>query len=241
MSGHSKWSQIKRQKGVKDVKRSGVFSKLAKAIAVAARSGGNPDDNFKLRLTIEKAREANMPNENIERAIKRGTGESNEGTIDEVTYEGYGPGGAAFIIQTLTDNKNRTVSDIRRILSVHGGNIGNAGSVAWQFAQKGVVRISRENLGAVDKSALELTLIDAGAEDIHEQEEGITVVVPPHDMEKLKQAIGRQNIPLASSDIELVPTTLLELNEAQKQQTLTMIEELEEHDDVDAVFTNAHV
>lgn len=240
MSGHSKWSQIKRQKGAKDVKRSGIFSKLSKAISIAARSGPNPKDNFKLRLAIEKAREANMPNDNIERAIKKGSGEDTTTQIEEITYEGYGPGGMALIIQAITDNKNRTVADVRHLLQSHGGSIGNAGSVAWQFASKGVVRVAAEHLTGVDRDELELQLIDIGAEDIRDETEGLTIFSDAPHLETIKTFLEGKQLAVASSAVELVPTTAIELNEADHARAMKLIEALEEHDDISGVYSNAN-
>lgn len=239
MSGHSKWSQIKRQKGVKDAKRSNVFSKLGKKISIAARGDGDPETNFKLRLAIEKAREANMPNDNVERAIKRGTGEAGEGTIEEVVYEGYGPGGAAILIHALTDNKNRTVSDIRHLLAEYGGSIGNAGSVAWQFAPRGVVRILAEQLTTTDKEELELAMIDAGALDVKDQPEGVVVVTDPKNLEPIKTLLAERHITYGSANAESLPTQSITLSQKDHERLGQLVEALEEHDDVDAVFTNA--
>ncbi|MFA6908522.1 MAG: YebC/PmpR family DNA-binding transcriptional regulator [Patescibacteria group bacterium] len=241
MSGHSKWSQIKRQKGAKDVKRSGIFSKLAKAITIAARSGPDPKDNFKLRLAVQKAREANMPNDNVERAIKRASNTENGTIIEEVLYEGYGPGGSAFMISALTDNKNRTVAEIRHMVGEYGGNLGNSGSVNWQFASKGVYRISNEALAVTDRSALELDAIDAGADDVREETEGLTILTDPKNAEQLTTFLRERNIITASAGIEYVPTTTVHLDDTSHAKLMHMIEQLEEHDDVDAIFTNADV
>ncbi|MEK7570221.1 MAG: YebC/PmpR family DNA-binding transcriptional regulator [Patescibacteria group bacterium] len=239
MSGHSKWSVIKRAKGVTDARRSQVFTKLGHAITVAARLGGaDPTMNFRLRLAIEKAKAASLPKDNIDRAIAKGSGTDGK-QIEEVTYEGFGPGGASLVIQTMTDNRNRTVTELRTLLGKKGGNLGNENSVAWQFSSKGVLRISADQLTGKDKDALELGCIDAGADDVQDDPEGITTLCPPTDLPKLQTYIETQKLTPASADVELVPNTPLALAEDENTKLHNLIEALEEHDDVTAVWTNA--
>lgn len=241
MSGHNKWSQIKRQKAVTDQKRGSLFTKLAKAIAVATKQGGKDlTSNFKLRLATEKAKTANMPNDNIERAIKRGSGELEGATIEEIVYEGYGPGGIALIISSATDNKNRTSSNIKRILSKYNGNLGGSGSVAWMFDTKGVIRVLKDAIN--DKEKFELKVIDAGAEDIAEEEEGYIIYTRINDLPKLKTIVEKEGIKIASSEIEMVPHDLIEIKEgSDKKKMLHLLEELELDDDVNNFFTNANL
>ncbi|MFA6042597.1 MAG: YebC/PmpR family DNA-binding transcriptional regulator [Patescibacteria group bacterium] len=236
MSGHSKWSTIKRQKGVADAKRSSVFTKLGKAIVVAARLGGaDPAMNFRLRLAVEKAREASMPKDNIERAIAKGSGTAEGQQLEEVTYEGFGPGGTAIIVEAVTDNRNRTVHEVKTLFSKHGGTMGNENSVRWQFDRRGVLRIAAEHLPK-DHDTFALQMIEEGAEDVKDDPEGITLLTQPEALEKVKVALG--TTPVASADIEFVPKTPLPLSpaDAEKLHTLTGI--LEDHADVTNVWTN---
>lgn len=241
MSGHSKWTQIKRQKAITDKKRSGVFTKLANAISIAAREGGKDSEmNFRLRMAIEKARAANMPNENVERAIKRGTGELGGAAIEEVVYEGFGPGGVAIIVEATTDNKNRTASTIRNIFEKHNGRFGNSGSVGYLFQKKGVIRVAKN--AVADKEDFELKLIDANAEDIAEEEEGYTVYTAPENFSAVRTYIEGLKITPESSDFELVPQTKVTVpDEHTKEQLIKMLEELEADDDVNNYFTNADI
>lgn len=239
MSGHSKWAQIKRQKGAADQKRSSLFTKLANTITVAARQGGDPSMNFKLRLAVDRAREFSMPKENIDRAIKRGTGELGGQAIEEVVYEAYGPAGVALFMTTLTDNKNRTIADIRHIVSRYDGKLGGANSVAHLFAPKGVIRIERANVPA-QWETLELRLIDAGAEDIQDEPEGITILTPPHSLLAASALLKSAGIALASEHVEMTPLiTLPVTDEPTKQKIEKCVEELENLDDVEAIATNA--
>ncbi len=239
MSGHSKWSTIKRQKGIADARRSQVFTKLGHAIAVAARLGGaDPAMNFRLRLAIEKAKAASLPKDNIDRAIAKGAGTGGQ-QIEEVTYEGFGPGGTALVIQAMTDNRNRTVSEIRNIITKLGGNLGNENSVAWQFTSKGVIRIPADQLRDKDKDALELGCVDAGADDVQDDPEGLTILCPPPNLQALQAFVHDQGLQSASADIELIPNTPLALSPEDDAKLQRVVEALEEHDDVSAVWTNA--
>lgn len=239
MSGHSKWSQIKRQKGISDQKRGNLFTKLANAITIAAKDGGgNPETNFKLRMTIDKARASNMPNGNIDRAIKRGTGELEGATIEEVTYEAYGPNGVAIVIEAATDNKNRTANTVRSTLTKHQGNLGNTGSVLWMFDQRGVIRVAKESI--TDKETFELTVIEAGAGDITEEEEGFTITTKTADLLSVRRQLEEKNITIESAEIELVPQNTVAIEEQKVRDRITkLLEELEMNDDVTNYFTNA--
>lgn len=239
MSGHSKWAQIKRQKGAADQKRASLFTKLSKTITVAARQGGDPSMNFKLRLAVDRAREASMPKENIDRARQRGTGELGGQTIEEVIYEAYGPAGVAIYITALTDNKNRTIADIRHVVSQHGGKIGSSNSVAHLFASKGVIRIERAHIPA-NWGDVELQLIDAGAEDIQEEAEGITILTSPHGLSAAGDIVKLSGVSIASQEVEMTPLVSVPVaDEATKQKIEKCVEELENLDDVEAISTNA--
>lgn len=239
MSGHSKWSQIKRQKGANDAKKSAVFTKLAHAITVAARQGGNdPDMNFSLRLAIDRARAANMPKDNIERSIKRGTGELQEGELHEMTYEAFGPEGVALVIEALTDNKNRMAADIKHLLSEHAGRLGGPGSTRWMFDLKGVLEIASESLSNHDQDALELQLIDAGASDLHSHADGITVYATPADLQAVKTTIESLKIPIADAQLQLIPKTPTSISDAARGKVLKLVDALEAHDDITNVYVS---
>ena len=240
MSGHSKWSQIKRQKAVTDNRRAAVFTKLAKAITVAARAGGGDiDSNFKLRLAVQKGREANMPNENIDRAIKKGTGEDKDHELFEVIYEGYGPDGIAVLIEAVTDNKNRTTAEIRSMLTKSGGSLASTNSVAWQFEYKGILRISSDSLPKKQHDEFELELIDAGADDVQEEPEGWTVTAPKESFAKVVDVVRAHTITMDSQALEYIAKTPVAPVHPNAVQTL--MEQLEEHEDIDNVYTNAEI
>lgn len=240
MSGHSKWAQIKRSKAVTDHKRGNLFAKLAKAISVAVQTGGgiDPAFNFKLRMAIQKAREAAMPSDNIDRAIKRGAGEGRE-AIQDVVYEGYGPFGTAFLVEAITDNPNRTFNNIRHIFTKHNGNIGAQGSVAWHFETRGQILVERDNKN--DLSDLELVAIDAGAEDVRESDEGLEVYTLPLDLEKIKEALNKAGAKIAKSDVIKESNQGVDLTEEQKPKVDALFAALEEDDDVVAVHTSANL
>ncbi len=236
MSGHSKWAQIKRQKGVNDARRGQLFTKLGREISVAAREGGpDPDGNFRLRLAMQRARESNMPLDNIERAIKRGAGATDGATFEEMTYEGYGPGGVAVLVRTLTDNKNRTVADIRSIFTRGGGSLGESGSVAWMFKSRGVLQIELENRDADEAS---LAAIDAGADDVAVDGDQLTVFTEPSDLEKVRHGLEQAGFIPASSEQSMVPMSTLEPDERATEMAIKLIERLEDHDDVQSVYSN---
>jgi len=237
MSGHSKWSSIKHQKAITDARRGQLFTKLTREIIIAARaSGSNPDTNFRLRLAIQKARDASMPNENIERAIKRGSGELGGETLIEMVLEGYGPGGTAILIQALSDNRNRTLQNVRNIFSRHGGSLGESGCVAWLFEPKGLITIPITNL---DTDELELQAIDAGADDIKTEGNYMEIYTKPEDMERVRAAIEQQKLPIASSDMIKISKNMVELEEKAALTTLKLLDKLEELDEVQNVTSNA--
>lgn len=235
MSGHSKWATTRRAKAVVDAKRAANFTKVAHIITLAAREkGGDPDKNFSLRLAVEKARAVNMPKENIERAIKRGTGGLEGETLEEITYEGFGPGGVAFIIQTLTNNRNRSVSEIKHLLSKNGGNLGSANSVLWMFDRRGVLGIS---LTACTDD-FELALIERGVIDVVKDDDGATITTTPEDFQKIKEFLDSEKVELAFAEIELAPKERSDVDDATRERIEHLIETLEAHDDVTAVSTN---
>jgi len=237
MSGHSKWSSIKHQKGVADARRGQLFTKLTREIIVAAREGGNnPETNFRLRLVIQKARDNNMPQDNIERAIKRGSGETEGATLVELVLEGYGPSGTAILVQALTDNRNRTLQDVRNIFSRNGGNLGESGCVAWLFDSKGLIRVGTNDL---DTEELALQAIDAGAEDVNIENANIEIYTKPEELEAVRRALEQKNIPIASAELSTVPKTTIELEEKAALQTLKLLDKLEELDEVQYVSSNA--
>ena len=239
MSGHSKWSQIKRQKGVADIKRGNLFTKLSNNITIAARlGGGSPETNFRLRLAVDKAKAASVPKDNIERAIKRGTGELGGAVIEEVVYEGYGPGGVAVLIEALTDNKNRTAPLIRNIFSKHGGNMGSIGSVAWMFAPKGVIRLE----GALLKMPIdevELAAIDAGAEDVKEADNDLTIICEPGNLENLKRSLEQKGVVIEYAETEKIASTLTKIEDPSVRAKLdALYAELDASVEVNEFYTN---
>lgn len=237
MSGHSKWSTIKRQKGVADSKRSQLFTKLGREIDAAVRQGGeNPEMNFRLRLIIQKARDHNMPIDNIERAIKRAAGAAEGVNLIEASYEGYGPGGVAILLETLSDNRNRTISEVRNVLSRGGGNLGESGSVAWIFEPKGMITVTA---GDIDDEELSLFAIDAGAEDIKVMDDSLEIQTKPEDLEGLRKALEDRKVTIVSAEILMVPNNVVMLDEKAALQALRLLDRLEELDDVQRVFTNA--
>ena len=236
MSGHSKWSSIKHQKGVADARRGQLFTKLTREIIVVVRQGGsNSDTNFRLRLAIQKARDNNMPLENIERAIKRGSGELEGATLTEMVLEGYGPSGVAILVQALSDNRNRTLQDIRNIFTRNGGNLGENGCVAWLFDSKGVLRVETDD---VDTEELTLQAIDAGAEDVGVENDCVEIYTKPEEMETVRTVLEQGNISIASAELSMVPRTTLELEEKAALQTLKILHKLEELDETQGVVSN---
>ncbi len=239
MSGHSKWAQIKRKKGAADVKKGAMFTRLGREIAIAAREGGgDPDSNFALRLAVDKARSNNMPKENIERAIKRGTGELNEGgALEDVMYEGYGPGGAALLVQLLTDNRNRAASEIRHLFTRGGGNLAAANAVAWMFEKRGVITI--ENVKKAEE--LELQLIDAGADDLKVDGSLVEAYCTPENLKAFRDELQKRKIAFGSAELAWIAKSPAQVSDDQAVSTLKLMESLEEHDDVQKVYTNIDI
>ena len=236
MSGHSKWSTIKHKKAAKDARRGKLFTKFIKEITVAARmGGGDAATNPRLRTAVQTARDNSMPNENIERAIKKGTGELEGVSYEEVSYEGYGPGGAAFLVQAWTDNRNRTVSDIRRLFSKHGGSLGETGCVAWMFDSKGLIVVSRD---AVEEEALLGLALEAGAEDVTESDDVFEVVTRPEDFAAVRESLENGKVPMLSAEVAMIPRNTMKLGEREAGQTLSLTEDLEDLDDVQSVAAN---
>jgi YebC/PmpR family DNA-binding regulatory protein len=236
MSGHSRWSTIKHKKAAADAKRGSMFTKLIREITVAARTGGgDPDGNPRLRTAILAAREVNMPSDNIKRAIQKGTGELPGTSYDEVAYEGYGPGGVAVLVQVVTDNRNRTLPEIRRLFTKHGGNLGESNCVAWIFEKKGYLVVPRQG---VDEEKLFELAIEAGAEDLKEDGENFEIFAAPENHEKVHEALKQRTITILASEVAMVPKTTVRLEGKQARQMLSMMEALEEHDDVQHVWAN---
>ncbi len=238
MSGHSKWATIKHKKGALDAKRGKIFTRVIKEITIAARSGGDPDGNPRLRSAIAAAKGVSMPADNIKRAIMRGTGELEGGQIDEIMFEGYGPGGAAVLVNVATDNRNRTVSDIRHVFSKNGGNLGEQGSVAWMFERKSQIVIDGEK--ASEDKLMDLVL-DAGADDLRDDGGAWIVLSPPERHEAVLEAIQKAGIPTESAEIAMVPKNLIRLEGKNAGAMLRLSEALEEHDDVQNVYSNFDV
>jgi len=236
MSGHSKWAQIKRKKEKTDQKRGRVFTRLIREITIAARAGGgDPDANSRLRHAIDEAKAENMPWENIEKAIKRGTGELPGVTIEEVQYEGYGPGGIAIMIECATDNKNRTTSDIRHILTKYGGNLGTNGCVSWLFSSKGVINVNKKS---VEEEKLFDIAIDAGAEDIQSSDDSYEITTDPKNFNNVLEALKSNEIKVESAEITKIPQTTTHLEGSKAESMIKLMNALEEHPDVQNIFAN---
>ncbi|MFI5396787.1 MAG: YebC/PmpR family DNA-binding transcriptional regulator [Candidatus Binatia bacterium] len=239
MSGHSKWSSIKHKKAVKDARRGKLFTKLIKEISVAARLGGSDiNANPRLRTAVTTARENSMPNENIDRAIKKGTGELEGVHYEEISYEGYGPGGAAIMASALTDNRNRTVSELRRIFEKHSGNMGAAGCVAWMFHKRGVITVEKTK---ADEDRIMEVALEAGADDVSDAIDSYEILTAPDTFEAVKAAIDAAKIERASAEVAMVPENTVSLTGKEAEQTLKLLEELEEHDDIQSVASNVDI
>lgn len=237
MAGHSKWAQIKRKKGVVDAKRGALFTKLAREIAIAARAGGpDPAANFKLRLAVQRAKAANMPNDNIDRAIQKATGSGENENLEELTYEGYGPGGTAILVSVVTDNRNRTVAEVRHQFTRAGGSLGEAGSVAWQFEPKGVITVPVETR---DPDEVALLAIDAGAEDVQVQDGSVEIQTEPSSLEDVRKQLEAQGFEVENADFAMIPKTTIELDEKTAIQALRLLDSIEELEDVQRVYSNA--
>jgi len=236
MAGHSKWANIRHRKAAQDAKRGKIYTKLAREITVAAREGGgDPETNPRLRAAIEKARKFNMPKENIERAIKRGTGEIAGESYEEVTYEGYGPGGVAIIVKCLTDNRNRTASEVRHAFSKHGGNLGTSGCVSWMFERKGVILISAEKY---DEESVMMAAIEAGADDVVREEDKFVVYTEPSSLEEVRKGIAEQGIEIEEAKLDLIPNTTTKVEGETAEKVLKLLMVLEDLDDVQEVYSN---
>jgi YebC/PmpR family DNA-binding regulatory protein len=239
MSGHSKWSTIKHKKGAADKKRAKVFTKLIKEITVAARmGGGDPGANPRLRRAIDSAKTQNMPKDNVDRAIKKGTGDMDGVNYEEILYEGYGPGGVAVMVECLTDNKNRTIADVRYIFNKAGGNVGTDGCVAWMFDKKGVITISKEH---ADEETLMEVALEAGAEDIKDEGETFDVLTAPEDFDAVKDAIDGAQIPCEVAEISMVPQNTTAVSGKEAEQMIRFMEALDDNDDVQNFYTNADI
>lgn len=239
MSGHSRWSKLKHTKGASDAKKSAMFTKLGHLITIAAReSGGDPDSNFKLRLAIEKARKANLPKDNIDRAIKRGTGELAGEKIEEIMYEAFGPEGSAIVIEAVTDNKNRTLGSLRRIFNKHGGKLGEQNSVSWMFERKGIIRIADFRLRIDDLDEFQLYIIDLGAEDIKMQNDELEVYTKSEDLQKIKQGIEAKNIEIDYAEIEWFAKDVINIGESAQKKIDNIFAELDNEPDISDYYTN---
>lgn len=236
MSGHSKWANIKHKKEKMDAQKGKIFTKLTKDIIMAAKEGGDPETNSKLRDAIEKAKANNLPNDNIQRAIKKGTGELSGGNLEEVVYEGYGPAGSAIIVEALTDNKNRTAGDIRHIFDRSGGSLGSTGCVAWMFDKKGIITIEKnEN---IDEDELAMVAIDAGADDFSSDGDEYEILTDPTNFQAVKDAINKAGYVMSSAEITMIPQNRVKLSDSDYEKFEKFIEKLEENDDVQEVYHN---
>jgi YebC/PmpR family DNA-binding regulatory protein len=236
MSGHSKWHNIRLKKGKMDAERGKIFTKLAREIIISAKEGGgNPDSNLRLRLAIQKARENSMPQENIKRAIQRGTGEVEGVNYEELTYEGYGPGGVAVMVEAVTDNRNRTVAEIRNVFNKNGGNLGETGCVAWTFDRRGLASVSKD---AASEDDVMMAVLDAGADDVRTEEETFDVLCAPEALPQVREALEASSIPYLAAEVTMIPRSTVRLEGKEAQQMLRLMEHLEEHDDVQNVFAN---
>lgn len=238
MSGHSKWAQVKHKKAVVDAKKGKIFTKIVKEISVAARlGGGDTEGNPRLRVAIDKAKEVNMPQENIKRAIMKGTGELPGVSYEESIYEGYGPGGTAILLEVLTDNKNRTVSEIRHIMTKHDGNLGEAGCVAWMFEKKGYIIVEKAK---IDEDSLMSVALEAGAEDMKNDpgEDSYEIITAPEDLNKIKASLEAAGIPLSLAEITMLPKSYVALDGKSAEVMIRLVDALEDHEDVQNVYTN---
>lgn len=238
MSGHSKWSSIKRQKGATDAKRGQLFTKLGREIAVAAREGADPNTNARLRLAVQRARDANMPLDTIDRAIKRAAGAGDAANYQEVSYEGYGPSGVAVLVQALTDNRNRSAAEIRSVFNRSGGNLGELGSVRWLFDERGIITV---DLDGNDPDEIALAAIDVGAEDVQIAGDAVEVYTDVSSLERVRDGLESAGLAVSSSETALVPKTTVQPDMDSAQQTFRLVERLEELDDVQNVYTNIEV
>jgi YebC/PmpR family DNA-binding regulatory protein len=236
MSGHSKWATIKHKKAATDAKRGKIFTKIIRELSIAARSGGtDPNSNPRLRTAIAAAKNENMPNDNIERAIARGAGNLEGETLEEVMYEGYGPGGVGMLVQVVTSNRNRSAGELRHLFSKNGGNMAETGAVGWMFHRKGDIVVPKD---AADEDTMMSIVLDAGAEDLNDDGSAWEVTTPPEAMEKVREALVKAGISPASAEVAWIPQNYVKLTGAQAQQMLRMVENMEDHDDVQHVYAN---
>lgn len=235
MSGHSKWHNIRLQKGKADLERGKQFAKLSREITIAAKQGGNPDSNARLRMAIDKAKQNSMPAENIKRATQKGTGELESATYEEAVFEGYGPGGAAVLVNTASDNRNRVVADVRHLFAKHGGNLGESGSVAWQFQRQGILRILAA--GQTEDQVMEVAL-EAGADDFSAEGDIFEIQTSWENLSAVKQALENAGIAVESADVEMVPQTTVQLEGDTARRMLKLMDALEDHDDVQSAAAN---
>jgi len=237
MSGHSKWATIKRKKAKVDAARGRVFTQLGKEIILAAKAGGgDPDNNLRLKNAVAKAKEANMPNDNIQRAIMKGTGELGSGNFEEIVYEGYGPGGVAVMLEIMTDNRNRTAGEIRHLFSRYGGNLGESGCVSWMFEKKGLIAVEKDT--GVDEDDLLLAALDAGAEDVKSEEDIFEIITDPDSFEAVREELSAKGIKLSEADVSMIPKTTVKIEGVQEDQMMKLLDALEDLDDVDEVYSN---
>ncbi|MCL4439089.1 MAG: YebC/PmpR family DNA-binding transcriptional regulator [Firmicutes bacterium] len=237
MSGHSKWATIKRKKAKVDAARGRVFTQLAKEILLAAKQGGgDPDGNLRLKNAIAKAKEANIPNDNIQRAIMKGTGELGGGSYEEILYEGYGPGGVAVMVEATTNNRNRTAGEVRHLFSKNGGNLGESGCVAWMFEKKGMIVIEKDT--GADEDDLMMAALDSGAEDVRVEDDVFEIITDPGSFETLRDGLEEKGYQLAEAQVSMLPTNTVKIEGDQAEQMLKLLDSLEELDDVDGVYTN---
>lgn len=242
MAGHSKWSNIKHRKAAQDAKRGQAFTKVARQIVMAVKEGGpDPETNFRLRLAIDRARQINMPNDNIERAINRGVGNTDGDNFEEIIYEGYGPHGVAIMIQVLTDNRNRTAGEVRHALSKAGGNLGESGCVSWMFEQKGLIAIEQNTASPVDEDELMMQALEAGAEDIQLEEDVFKILTAPNDFNQVKQALEAEGYQFLVAEVSMVPKNTISISEEAGEQIEKLIDTLEDLDDVQEVYTNYEI
>src|SRR5512145_2185312 len=239
MSGHSKWSTIKHKKAAKDAKKGKIFTKLIKEITVAARlGGGDPNANPRLRTAVLTARQNSMPTDNIERAIKKGTGDLEGVSYEEITYEAYGPGGVALLVQALTDNRNRTVADIRNVIEKHGGNLASSGAVTWMFHKRGLLAVER---AGIDEDQVMERALDGGADDVREAGDLLEIVTSPESFEKVKDALEKANVKLASAEVTMIPENTVAISGKHAEQMVRLLEALDDHDDVQSVSSNMDI
>ncbi|RJE46770.1 MULTISPECIES: YebC/PmpR family DNA-binding transcriptional regulator [unclassified Dehalobacter] len=239
MSGHSKWANIKHKKAKTDAIKGRIFTKLAREIMVAARAGGaDPNGNFRLKIAIDNAKAANLPNDNIQRAIQKGAGAGEGANYEELRYEGYGPGGVAIMVELMTDNRNRTASEMRHLFSKNGGNLGETGSVSWMFTEKGQLDVPKEDL-KMDEDEIMLLALEAGAEDVASEDESYEIFTDPADMQEVRQVLLDSMIPIENAAINLIPVNRVEIADIeQAKKIIKLIDSLENHDDVQKVYTN---